>query len=47
MTGKDGKAEINPTIVNELGICLVLFLLLTAAAFLWFWRYEGRRTESE
>ena len=34
-------------IVNELGICLIVFLVLTIVAFLWFWRYERRRTGAE
>lgn len=47
IAGKNRGAEINPIIINELGICLVVFLILTTAAFLWFWRFEGRRAQSE
>lgn len=47
MTEKNYKTEINPMIVHELEICIVVFLILTVTAFLWFGKYEGRRMGAE
>lgn len=44
MAGKSDGAVINPMIKTELGICAVIFAFLTAAAFLWFSGYEGRKS---
>ena len=43
MAGKSDGAVINPMIKTELGICAIIFAFLTAAAFLWFSGYEGRK----
>lgn len=44
MAGKSDGAVINPMIKTELGICAVIFAFLTAAAFLWFSGYGGRKS---
>ena len=37
--------ELNPAIAGELGICLAVWIAVTAAAFWWFSHYEGRRSQ--
>lgn len=47
MSGKGSGLSVDPAIRTELWICLAVFVILAAVAFLWFLRYEGRRADPE
>ena len=45
INGNPGSGELSPVVKSELGICLAIFIVITAAAFLCFTQYEGRRRQ--